>query len=254
MPAYESHGTIAEAVHSVLGQTLGDLELLVVDDAGPTPVAEALAGIVDPRLGIYRHDRNHNTSGARNTAVALARAPLVSQLDADDAWEPDYLATVAPLFAEPSIGLAYANTYIMGHPDGLDDYIGDPSPHPMDRFPKIAEQNPIPCPTATMRTSAVRDAGGYPEALWGTSDYGLYLELAARGWRFAYVHRRLARYRWPTERSKSSDTRRIDRSLLRMHARFVLRHPLTPGPRYQLRTRARAEFERLSTTARAAAA
>ena len=147
MPAYNSQATVRQAVESVLVQTAGDLEVLVVDDAGATPVAGALSGIDDPRLGIFRHARNHNTSGARNTAVAFARAPLVSQLDTDDLWEPEYLETVLPLFGDPGIGLAYTNAQILGHPTGHDDYIdliGDPSAHPIDRFPKIAEKNPIP--------------------------------------------------------------------------------------------------------------
>jgi glycosyltransferase involved in cell wall biosynthesis len=245
MPAYRSETTVREAVESVLAQTVPELELLVIDDAGPEPVAAALAGIEDPRLGIFRHARNHTTAGARNTAVALARAPLVSQLDADDAWEPGYLEAVLPAFEDPAVGLAYANAHVVGHPHGLDDYIGDPSVHPMDRFPKLAEQCPVPSLTATIRTAAVRSAGGYSESLWGTSDYDLYVRLAARGWRFAYVHRRLARYRWPTATSKSANRRRIERSLLLMWLRFVVRHPLTPGPRRQVRTRAGDELRLL---------
>lgn len=244
MPAHNSESTVREAVASVLGQTVADLELLVIDDAGATPVAPVLADVDDPRLGIFRHDRNHNTSGARNTAVAFARAPLVSQLDADDMWEPEYLEAVLPLFEDPDVGLAYTNTHIIGHPTGHDDYIGDPSVHPMDRFPKIAEQNPIPALTATMRTAAVRGVRGYDESLWGTSDYDLYMRLAAAGWRFAYLHRQLARYRWPGPRSKSADVRAIQRSQLRMWVRFVLRHPRIPGPRRRARLAVRDELQR----------
>jgi cellulose synthase/poly-beta-1,6-N-acetylglucosamine synthase-like glycosyltransferase len=235
MPSYDSHATVREAVQSVLGQTCAEFEVLVVDDAGTTPVEAALADVDDPRLGIFRHERNHNTSGARNTAVVLARAPLVSQLDADDLWEPEYLETVLPLFDDPGVGLVYTNAHIIGHPTGSDDYVGDPRDHPMYRFPHIANQNPIPAPTATMRTAAVRAVGGYDERLWGTSDYDLYLRLAAAGWRFAYVHRRLASYRWPTAQSKSANGRAMERSMLRMWVAFALRHPRIPGPRRQAR-------------------
>ena len=246
VPAYRSERTVRESVASALAQTLPDLEVLVIDDAGPSPVADALADVDDPRLGIFRHARNHNTAGARNTAVAFARAPFVSQLDADDAWEPEYLATVLPLLEDPAVGLAYSNTRIVGHPHGHEDYIGDPSVHPLDRFPKLADACPVPSLTATMRTAAVRAVGGYCERLWGTSDYDLYVRLAARGWRFAYVHEQLARYRWPGPESKSWDHRRIERSLLRMWLRFVLRHPLTPGPRRQVRVRTVGKLRRLA--------
>jgi cellulose synthase/poly-beta-1,6-N-acetylglucosamine synthase-like glycosyltransferase len=238
MPAFNAGATLGEAVASVLGQTVSELELIVVDDASEVPVREALAGVRDPRLRIIGHRRNRGSAAARNTALAAARAPLVSQLDADDAWEPDYLESILPCFDDPRVGLAYCNATIVEHPTGHDDYIGDPSVHPMFAFPKIAEQNPIPSLTATMRTDAVRAVGGYAWWLRSTEDYHLYMKLARAGWRFAYVHRRLARYRWPSpQRGKSYAPRRHELWSLAMWASFVARHPLTPGPRRQLRTR-----------------
>jgi glycosyltransferase involved in cell wall biosynthesis len=242
MPAYRSEATIREAVESVLAQTVPALELIVVDDASPTPVLATLDGMGDPRLRVIRHRRNRGAAAARNTALNAARSPLVSQLDADDAWEPGYLEAVLPAFEDPTVGLAYTNATIVGHPTGHDDYIGDPSVHPMDRFPKLAEQNPIPALTATMRADAVRGVGGYATWLWAAGDYYLYARLVMAGWRFAYVHRRLARYRWPAAgRGKSSNRRRVEREELKMWLAFVARHPLTPGPRRQVRTRARRE-------------
>lgn len=246
MPAYRNEDTLTRSVVSVLTQTIGDLELIVVDDASPIPCADVLTDVRDPRLRIIRHTRNRNTAGARNTALRAARAPLVSQLDADDTWEPGYLAAVLPCFEDPTVGLAYTNCFIEGHPDGLDDYIGDPAPHPIDSFPKLAEACPVPAPTATMRRDAVLAAGGYAEWIWGASDYHLYAKLAAAGWRFAYLHERLARYRWPIPgRSKSSDRRRVERGELVMWLSFVARHPLTPGPRRQVRARIRRELRAL---------
>ena len=99
--------------------------------------------------------------------------------------------------------------------------------------------------TVTMRTEAVRGVGGYATWLWSTSDYHIYAKLIAAGWRFAYIHRQLARYRWPTpERGKSFDQRRVELSELKQWLVFVARHPLTPGPRRQVRIRLRREAER----------
>jgi glycosyltransferase involved in cell wall biosynthesis len=252
MPAYGTEATIAEAVESVLAQTVPDLELIVVDDAGPVPAAETLTGIRDPRLRIVRHERNQGSAAARGTALREAAAPLVSQLDADDAWEPEYLESVLPCFEDPGVGLAYTNALIVGHPTGHDDYIGDPSVHPMDTFPKFAEQNPVPALTATMRTHAVRGVGGYTRWLWAAGDYYLYARLIMAGWRFAYVHRKLARYRWPTpERGKSADHGRVEREELKMWLAFVARHPLTPGPRRQVRVRVPREARRALARLRA---
>jgi glycosyltransferase involved in cell wall biosynthesis len=245
MPAFDAEATLPEAVESVLAQTQAQLELVVVDDGSRVPVTEVLAGVNDPRLRVIRHQRNRGLSRARNTAVAAASAPLVSQLDADDAWEPDYLESVHDCFEDPRVGLAYSNATIVGHPEGAESYIVDSTVHPIDSFPKLAERNPVPCPTATMRTVAVRSAGGYARWLRQAEDYHLYLKLARAGWSFAYVDRRLARYRWPEPgRGMSFDLRRHERATLVMWLSFVARHPLTPGPRRQVRLGLRRELHR----------
>src|SRR4051794_28172373 len=238
MPAYAAHATIRASVASALAQTEPDLEVIVVDDGSPEPIADALTGIDDPRLRVLRHDRNRRAPAARNTALRAATSPLVSQLDADDLWEPTYLERVLPRFADDRVGLVYTNAHIVGHPTGHDTYIVDPSVHPMFTFPKIAEQNPIPALTATMRADAVRQVGGYAQWLWVCDDYHLYLKLARTGWRFDYIHEKLAVYRWPTaESGQSFDRPAAERDELKMFAGFMLRHPLTPGPRRQVRMR-----------------
>jgi hypothetical protein len=247
MAAYNPEPTeLAEAVDSVLGQSVGDLELIVVDDGSDIPLADVLARHRDERLRVVRHQRNRGLSAARNTALRLARAPLVSHLDSDDAWERDYLEQVLQAFGDPEVGLVYTNTAIVGHPEDRHIYIFDPEPHPIDSFPKIAEQNPVPLLTATARTRAVRDAGGYARWLRSTQDYYLWCRLAAAGWRFAFVDRQLARYRWPNGNgSLGADRRAVELDELRMWIGFVLRHPLTPGPRRQVRVRLGREIERL---------
>jgi glycosyltransferase involved in cell wall biosynthesis len=247
MPAYNPvPAHLIEAVESVLSQEEGQLELIVVDDGSEVPVAELLAGRLDDRVRVLRHPVNRGVSAARNTALRLARAPLVSHLDSDDAWEPDYVSSVLPAFDEPSVGLVYTNATIVEHPERHDTYIFDSSPHPMDRFPKIAEQNPIPLLTATARVKAVRGAGGWASWLRTTQDYYLWLRLAAKGWRFAYVDRRLARYRWPASpRSISYPTPRVERDELLMWISFAMRHPTLPGPRRQVRMRLGREIDRL---------
>jgi len=169
----------------------------------------------------------------------------VSQLDADDSWEPGYVEGILPLLDDPAVGLAYCNATIVGHPHGVEEYISDPEVHPIDTFPKLADANPVAALTATMRTHAVRAVGGYAEWVWVCDDFHLYMKLARAGWRFAYLHERLARYRWPSEAGgQSHDRPRAERDELKMFAGFVLRHPLTPGPRRQVRVRLRREWKR----------
>jgi glycosyltransferase involved in cell wall biosynthesis len=248
MAAYQAEATIRGSIESVLAQSEDRLELIVVDDGSPTPLVEALRDVRDGRLRVVRHPRNRGLGAARNTALSRARGAVVCQLDADDLWTEEYLSSILPCFEDPEVGLAYSNAFILGHPQGLDTYIPDPSVHPMDRFPKFAEQNPVPSPTAAMRTDAVRRVGGYATWLHQALDYQLYAKLILAGWRFAYIDRRLAYYRWPEPaRGMSWNTRETELDLLKLWAAFVVRHPRIPGPRRQLRLRARSELSRLAT-------
>jgi glycosyltransferase involved in cell wall biosynthesis len=231
VPAYNAEDTLRDAVESALAQTVADLEVLVVDDGSRIPAANVLGDLRDRRLRIVRHERNVGLGPARNTAVAEVRTPLMSQLDADDLWEPEYLESVMPAFEDPGVGLTYTDARILYEDGSLEPYLTSHLDHPIDRFPALAEQNPIAALTVTMRTEAVRAVGGYANWLWGAQDYHLYLKLAVAGWRFAYVDRPLARYRWPEETGgMSSNSRKVLLSALKMFVAFKLRHPLVPGP------------------------
>jgi glycosyltransferase involved in cell wall biosynthesis len=245
MAAFDAETTIEASVESALGQSEERLELIVIDDGSRVPVAELLAGVRDPRLRVVRHNRNRGLSAARNTGLRRALAPFVAQLDADDLWEREYAASVLPRFEDPTVGLVYTNASIIGHPSGQDTYIPDPSVHPMDRFPKFAEQNPVPSLTAAMRTEAVRGVRGYAGWLRAAMDYHLYAKLIMAGWRFAYIDRRLAHYRWPEPaRGMSFDRRATELAELKFWLAFVARHPRVPGPRRQVRVRLGRELRR----------
>jgi glycosyltransferase involved in cell wall biosynthesis len=246
MAAYDAEPTIQASVESVLTQTEERFEVIVIDDGSAVPVSEVLSAIDDPRLRIVRHKQNRGLSAARNTGLRHAKAPLVAQLDADDLWEERYVETILPQFDDPSVGLVYTNAQLVGHPAHQVEYIQDPTVHPIDTFPKFAEQNPVPSLTATMRTHAVREVGGYATWLRHAMDYQLYAKLIVAGWRFAYIDECLAWYRWPgPNRGMSWDTRTTELSELKLWLAFVARHPTVPGPRRQVRMRLRRELGRL---------
>jgi glycosyltransferase involved in cell wall biosynthesis len=244
VPAFNSEATIRQAVESALAQSVAELEVIVIDDGSALPVAVPLSEVHDERVRVISHERHRGAAAARQTALHAARAPLISHLDADDTWERNYLESVLPHLEDPQVGVAYANATLVGHPLGWTDYMRDlpympdPSEHPIDTFPRITDQNPIPLLTATARTQAVKRVGGYPRWLRFCEDYYLFLQLAAAEWRFAYVDERLANYSWPTAaRGMSYNHTGQARHLLKMWAIFATRHPWLPGPKRQLRLR-----------------
>jgi glycosyltransferase involved in cell wall biosynthesis len=91
MPLYNKAAYIERTIASVLRQTEEDFELLIIDD-GSTDAGPALArSVADPRVRVFGFP-NGGVSLARNRGIGLASSSLIAFLDADDSWEPRFLA------------------------------------------------------------------------------------------------------------------------------------------------------------------
>jgi glycosyltransferase involved in cell wall biosynthesis len=97
IPTHGRPAFLADALASVLDQSLDDLEVIVVDDASPEPVV--LPGD-DPRLRLVRRSANGGPAAARNTGVDAAGGDRLAFLDDDDWWEPGHLARADARLAE----------------------------------------------------------------------------------------------------------------------------------------------------------
>ena len=93
LPVYNREKYLATAIESVLQQTYGNLELLIVDDGSrdrsPEIIKEYAAK--DKRVRFVLHKENRGVSAARNTALSMARGEWIALIDSDDAWHPERL-------------------------------------------------------------------------------------------------------------------------------------------------------------------
>jgi alpha-1,6-rhamnosyltransferase len=113
MPAYNAERYIEQAIESVLGQTMPDWELVVVDDGSTDATAQRAAALAerDPRIKLVRQ-ANGGESTARNTALRHMQGELVAFLDADDFYLPNHLAlTVGYLQTHPDRDGVYTDGY-----------------------------------------------------------------------------------------------------------------------------------------------
>lgn len=94
LPTYDRSDLAVGAAESVFEQTHGPIELLVVDDCSPDPIAPALSGL-DPgserSVHCIRHGQNRGASAARNTGIEAASGAYLAFLDDDDRWHPEKL-------------------------------------------------------------------------------------------------------------------------------------------------------------------
>lgn len=119
IPTYNQADYLAEAVQSVLDQTLRDLEVIVINDASTDHTHDVMGQYDDHRVKYLVHEQNRYASAARNTGINVATGELLAFLDADDLMHQEKLQThVAILEKDPEIGLTY-NSRIKINESGL---------------------------------------------------------------------------------------------------------------------------------------
>lgn len=109
MPAYGQAEYIAESLDSVIRQTYGNWEVIVVDDGSPDNVAGIVEAysVSDSRIKFF-HTENRGVSAARNFAVRQTSGEYILPLDADDTIEPTYLEKCVARFVEyPETDVVY---------------------------------------------------------------------------------------------------------------------------------------------------
>jgi glycosyltransferase involved in cell wall biosynthesis len=104
---------LPRAVDSVLGQSVSDIELVVMDGGSTDGTADYLKSLTDPRV-VWRSERDGGLTQAWNKAIALARGDWLLFLGADDyIWDREVVARVARLLKETHARLAFGDVNIV---------------------------------------------------------------------------------------------------------------------------------------------
>ena len=107
MSVYNGERFLAEAVESILSQSFGDFEFLILDDGSHDGTRDILAeyGGRDPRIRVILRE-NRGLVASLNQLIGEARAPLVARMDADDISHRDrFSRQLAFLAGNPDYGV-----------------------------------------------------------------------------------------------------------------------------------------------------
>lgn len=183
MSVYNGLPLVIDAVDSILGQTLRDLEFIIVNDGSTDDTLSYLqsAAAADPRIRIV-DQANTGLTRALVRGVAAARAPLIARMDADDISEPRRLEAQADyLDANPGLcAVSCGITYVGGNMELIATSDRQrPSgaiPLLMTLYNAISGHGHV-----VFRKSAYDRAGGYDPQFRYAQDYDLWTRMMRLG-------------------------------------------------------------------------
>jgi glycosyltransferase involved in cell wall biosynthesis len=195
MPVRNGEQFLAEAVESILAQSLSDFEFVVVDDGSTDATGAILADYAsrDSRMVVHRQ-ANAGGSEARNRGFRLASAPLVANLDADDVALPTRLEQQHEFMTRhPGVAVVGgAVTFIDESGREFGEWRYPLADAEIRRA--LAHSTPLAHPSTMIRRDAFFATAGYRRLLSAAQDVDLWLRIGER-YELANVPGVVLRYR-----------------------------------------------------------
>jgi glycosyltransferase involved in cell wall biosynthesis len=188
IPCYNSATYLESAVRTVLEQTYGCHEIIVIDDGSTDSTSELLRKF-DGELQ-YLYQANRGPSAARNTGIKAAKGKYICFLDADDTWNPEKLELQLRFMeTNPDVGLVFSD-----EEEADSEKILSPSlltksqfypeivsqPRLKEAATKLLIENFVPTSTVMTRRECFEYAGFFDEGLPVSEDRDMWSRIAAR--------------------------------------------------------------------------
>ena len=178
IPAYNRSHCIGRALESVRAQGIGELELLIGDDASTDDTVEKVLAFV-PEATVVHLPVNRGAAAARNAVLPLARGEFIACLDSDDEWVPGKLARqLAYLREHPEVALV-GTGHILACKDAT--RVNFPGRNPADWRKELhAAASFHGASTPMIRRAVLEEIGLQDERLRVLEDWDWMLRIAER--------------------------------------------------------------------------
>ncbi|PKN08818.1 MAG: hypothetical protein CVU73_06180 [Deltaproteobacteria bacterium HGW-Deltaproteobacteria-8] len=199
VPTFNQAHYLGQALDSLLAQTCGDFEALVVDDGSVDDTPQVLAAYAarDERVRPFRRD-NGGCGAALNTGLEQARGAWVGWLSSDDLFEPDKLAVHAQaILQHPEAGFFHTHFYYLDEATGEKSSPDPWRPVPPAHFQvsRLLEGNYVHGNAVMVRKDVFDEVGSFDESLRYGQDFDMWLRMSARH-RSVYLEARTCVTRW----------------------------------------------------------
>ena len=185
MPCYNAERFLPEAIQSILDQTFGDFEFVIVDDGSTDNTLNVLRMFAerDHRIRVIENDHG-GISSALNRGVAECRGEWIARMDGDDIALPDRLEKQVKAAREnPRVVVWGAYAYHINR-DGRTLGISRTGPTSEQHFREMRSSGGevhVIHPTAMLHRQTLLGAGGYDAKYNGCEDFELFDRMSECG-------------------------------------------------------------------------
>ncbi|MBN8994335.1 MAG: glycosyltransferase family 2 protein [Rhizobiales bacterium] len=234
IPLYNGAPFIAEAIESILAQSLPADEIIVVDDGSTDDGAEIVKRFLDRGPIKLLAKENGGQSSARNLGIRQAEGELIALLDQDDIWYENHLEVLTKPFMEARpghhIGLVYGNLDRINRDGRMvrrNFLTESPSPHPKTWIAECVAADMFILPSASLGSKeAMIRTGLFDERLSGYEDDDLFSRMFSHGFELVYVPQPVTK--WRIYNTSTSYTPRMARSRMIYFRKLVDTYPDEP--------------------------
>src|SRR5712692_4558912 len=216
IPAYNGEAFVADAIESVLAQTISVDEIVVIDDGSTDGTAEVAQRYASRGVRCIRQE-NRGLSAARNRGIAETSGELVAFLDCDDTWLPGKTALQTEhLMARPQVGLVAGHIW-WWDPQSNRRWLQRFDDAPGARlWRELMIRNCVGNASGVMvRRRTLEEVGGFdPKQIWA-EDWEMWMRVLSR-WQIGFIDQPMIVYR--TVSTSLTHQRRWDR----VHGYFEL--------------------------------
>lgn len=193
--SFRTGAHIAEAVSSILSQTFGDFEFIIINDGSTSSARGVVLSFNDPRIRIIDNEKNMGLTRSLNRGLAEARGTYIARMDSDDIAMPQRFEKQRK-FLDTHLDIAGVGTGIAlidkkGTVQRIKGALTDPE---LIRF-RLAFQNQLVHSSMMLRADALRAVSGYSEEFVHAQDLELWGRMSAAGYRFSNISEPLMHYR-----------------------------------------------------------
>lgn len=138
IPVYNTKEFLHKCIDSVLGQTLTDLEILLIDDGSTDGGGEVCDNYAckDKRIHVI-HIPNQGVSHARNIGIETAKGKYISFIDSDDWIETDMLEALYQLIQKNHADLSTCGYIIKNENEKILYKINEENIYTLDKWNAI---------------------------------------------------------------------------------------------------------------------